>query len=133
MKDPEGANLDRIQIVKGWHDADGELHEKVYDVALADGRGPGADAASIGSSVDVARASYSNSIGDAELAAVWRDPGFDPAQSAVYYLRVLEIETPRWTTLLAARHGLPRPQGTPATIQERAWSSPIWYRAAPGR
>lgn len=130
LKDPEGANLDRIQIVKGWHDADGELHEKVYDVALADGRGPGADAASIGSSVDVARASYSNSIGDAELAAVWRDPGFDPAQSAFYYARVIEIPTPRWTARDAEYFGVGMDREVTMITQERAYTSPIWYTPA---
>lgn len=130
LKDPEGANLDRVQIVKGWHDAHGELHEKVHDVALADGREPGALAASIGSTVDVARASYANSIGDAELAAVWRDPDFDPAQPAFYYVRVIEIPTPRWTAHDAEYFGVEMDREVEMLTQERAYTSPIWYTPA---
>lgn len=135
LKAPDGANLDRAQIVKVW--LDGETpREQIFDVALSDGRVVDprtGKAPPLPSTVDLEAGTWADTVGAAGFTAYWRDPGFDPAQSAVYYLRVLEIETPRWTTLLAARHGLPRPQGTPATIQERAWSSPIWYRAAPGR
>jgi hypothetical protein len=131
LKDPIGANLDRIQIVKGWLDADGTLHEKVYDVAWsdADQRTPRADGKvpPVGSTVDVATASWTNTIGDPELIAVWKDPDFDPAQRAFYYARVLEIPTPRWTAYDAARFGIEPLPGTTMTLQERAYTSPIWY------
>ena len=99
VKDPDGANLDRVQVVKGWHDDQGELHERIYNVALSDGRTEDADGhvIPVGNTVDVANASCSNSIGDPELAVVWEDPDFDRNQLAVYYVRVLEIPTPRWT------------------------------------
>ena len=130
LKDPGGANLDRIQIVKVWLDRGGS-REQVFDVALSGGRTvdpASGKAPPVGNTVDLAAATYRNSIGAAELSVVWTDPGFDPAQSAVYYARVLEIPTPRWTTILAARHHLPVPKDSPATLQERGWSSPIWYR-----
>ncbi|OCC23492.1 hypothetical protein MB02_12580 [Croceicoccus estronivorus] len=133
LKDPNGANLDRAQIVKVW--LDGETpRERVFDVALSGGRKVNSatgKAPSVGSTVDLETATYTNSIGAVQLTAGWEDPTFDPSQPAVYYLRVVEIPTPRWTTILAVREGLPIPQGTPATLQERAWSSPIWY--LPGR
>lgn len=131
LKDPEGANLDRIQIVKGWRDAEGQLHERVHDVALADGRSVGAegDAPPVGTTVDVASATYTNTIGDAQLATVWTDPDFDAAESAFYYARVIEIPTPRWTAYEAARFGASVPEDTPMTLQERAYTSPIWYTA----
>jgi hypothetical protein len=124
-RDPSGANLDRIQIVKGWIDASGESFEKIFDVAASDGRI--ADPATgrlapVGNSVDVERASYENTIGAAHLEAFWRDPEFDPAWDAFYYARVLEIPTPRMSTYDARA---PAPE--PASIQERAISSPIWY------
>ncbi len=129
LKDPIGANLDRIQIVKGWMDSEGNTHEKVYDVAWAGDRE--ADAAgklpAIGSTVDLARASWTNSIGRAELGTVWTDPEFDPAQNAFYYARVIEIPTPRWTAYDAFRMGAPVPDESPMTTQERAYTSPIWY------
>jgi hypothetical protein len=130
VKDHDGANLDRVQIIKGWRDADGTLHEKIYDVALSDGRQE--DAAGriepVGSTVDVADASYANSIGDPELAVVWVDPDFDPEELAFYYLRVLEIPTPRWTAYDAKFYGLKDlPENIPMVTQERAYSSPIWY------
>ena len=105
LRDPIGANLDRIQIVKGWLDADGTTHEKVYDVAWSDTRVPGADGKlpPVGNTVDVANANWTNTIGAAELATVWTDPEFDPAQKAFYYARVLEIPTPRWSTYDAFR------------------------------
>jgi len=129
LKEAEGANLDRIQIIKGWVDADGTPQERIYNVALSDGRQTGADGSvpSVGNTVDENSATYTNSIGDAELAAMWTDPDFDPLEFAVYYARVIEIPTPRWSTFDAARHGLERPNDLPVSIQERAWTSPIWY------
>ncbi len=130
LKDPIGANLDRYQIVKGWMDANGELHEKVYDVAWGGDRAPDANGKlpSVGSTVDVDNASLSNTIGAPELIAVWKDPDFDPAQSAFYYGRVIEIPTPRWTAYDAKRFGVKPLEGTRMTIQERAYTSPIWYK-----
>jgi hypothetical protein len=134
LKDPLGANLDRIQIVKGWLDAAGELHEQVTDVVWgdADTRRPGRDGKvpAVGSTVDVATATWTNTIGDPELIAVWTDPAFDPAQRAFYYARVLEIPTPRWTAYDTVRFGVTPPAGAPLTLQERAYSSPIWYSPA---
>jgi Protein of unknown function (DUF3604) len=131
MKDPIGANLDRIQVVKGWLDASGALHEQVYDVAWgdADKRRPGADGKlpAVGSTVDLADASWTNTIGDPELITVWTDPDFDARQRAVYYVRVLEIPTPRWTAYDARRFGIQPLPGTTMTLQERAYTSPIWY------
>ena len=126
--DPAGARLDRIQIVKVWLDGD-DYREKVFDVALSDGRKVGADgkAPPVGNTVNLKDGSYVNSIGAAELATVWTDPEFNPATPSVYYARVLEIPTPRWSTLLAIRRGLPIPDRVAATIQERAWTSPIWF------
>src|SRR5262245_55642222 len=128
VKDPTSGNLDRIQIVKGWT-KNGQSFEKTFDVAWADDRKP--DLAGrippIGSTVDVAAASYSNTIGAVELKSVWTDPEFDPSQDAFYYARVLEIPTPRWTTIQAKELGIDPPDIVPATVQERAWSSPIWY------
>ena len=130
VKDPAGANLDRAQVVKGWLDDDGETHERVYDVAWA-GRRTAANGKvpAIGSTVDVARATYDNSIGSAEIATVWVDPDFDADEHAFYYVRVLEIPTPRYSTYDAVALGLDPEQATdrPAAIQERAFSSPIWY------
>jgi len=128
MKDPIGANLDRIQVIKGWLDGEGKTHEKVYNVAASDARPIRANQlAVVGNTVDAASASYRNSIGDAQLATVWQDPDFDPAQRAFYYVRVLEIPTPRWTTYDAAFFGEAAPKDAPAFIQERAYTSPIWY------
>jgi len=129
LKDPESGNLDRIQIVKGWQ-VRGHGREKVYDVAWSDGREPDPKTGKlppVGNSVDVKNASYTNTIGDSQLSTVWTDPDFDPTVHAVYYVRVLEIPTPRWSTYDAKTLGIDVPAGTPATIQERAWSSPIWY------
>jgi len=127
-KEPDGANLDRIQIIKGWVE-DGASREKIYNVALADDRKPDAagTVAPVGNTVDAKSASYSNSIGDAQLAAVWSDPEFDPKVSAVYYARVLQIPTPRWSTYDAKTLGIAPRDDLPVSIQERAWSSPIWY------
>ena len=129
LKDPIGANLDRIQIVKGWLDAKGALHEHVYDVAWSGGRKPGADGKlpAVGTTVDVASATYTNAIGAAELVQVWKDPDFDAAERAFYYVRVLEIPTPRWTAYDVVRFGVTPPPGTVMTLQERAYTSPIWY------
>ncbi|MEE9175161.1 MAG: DUF3604 domain-containing protein [Thermodesulfobacteriota bacterium] len=130
LRDPDGANLDRVQIIKGWLDAKGETHERIYDVAVSDGRKIGRDGRSkkpVGNTVDIEKATYTNSIGDAMLTAYWSDPDFDPKESAFYYVRVLEIPTPRWTTYDAAFFGIDRPDNVPATLQDRAYTSPIWY------
>jgi len=128
LRDPISGNLDRIQIVKGWI-ADGKRQEKVYDVAWSDDRQPGGDGQlpPIGNTVNVAKASWTNSIGSPELISVWTDPDFDADQPAVYYVRVLEIPTPRWTAYEAERFGLRMPANVPMTTQERAYTSPIWY------
>ena len=130
-KDPLGANLDRVQIVKGWTGLDGETHERVYDVAVSDGRGIGPDGrcdTAVGSTVDMDTASYTNTIGDAQLAAIWRDPEFDPDQHAFYYARVLEIPTPRYSLRDSIALGIePQETGRPGIIQERAYGSPVWY------
>lgn len=128
-RDPLGANLDRIQMVKGWMDAQGGLHEKIYNISWSGERRLGKDneLADIGSTVDVAQANWQNSIGSPELAAVWQDPDFDPAQRAFYYLRVLEIPTPRWTAYDARRFEVSIGDEIPMTTRERAYTSPIWY------
>jgi len=129
LKDPIGANLDRIQIVKGWMDAKGELHEKVYDVVWGGDRKPDAKGKlpSIGTTVDVENATWTNTIGAPELITVWQDPDFDAKQHAFYYARVIEIPTPRWTAYDAKRFGIKPLPGTRMTITERAYTSPIWY------
>ncbi|MBD9649916.1 DUF3604 domain-containing protein [Ensifer sp. ENS09] len=129
LRDPIGANLDRYQIVKGWLDGNGETHEQVYDVAWSAGRKPGADGKvpSVGDTVDVANATWTNTIGAPELIAVWKDPKFDPNQKAFYYGRVLEIPTPRWTAYDGKRFGTKALEGTRMTVTERAYTSPIWY------
>jgi hypothetical protein len=133
LKDPESGNLDRIQIIKGFINRWGRTDEKIYDVALSDGRKADPKTGKVppvGNTVDVKKATYKNSIGDSQLSAVWTDPDFDPKQKAVYYVRALEIPTPRWSTYDSARNNLPLSDVVPATIQERAWSSPIWYTPA---
>ena len=132
LKDPIGANLDRYQIVKGWLDATGAVHEKVYDVAWSGDRKPGADGKVplVGSTVDVPNATWTNTIGAPELIAVWKDPDFDPAQRAFYYGRVIEIPTPRWTAYDAKKFGVKMPPEVPMTTTERAYTSPIWYTPA---
>ncbi len=129
IRDPDGANLDRVQVVKGWLDADGKTHEKVYDVAWSGDRKPGKDGKlpPVGNTVNVEEATYSNSIGAVYLDAFWKDPDFDPAQRAFYYVRVLEIPTPTWTTYDAKFFEIDLPKGIPPTHQERAYTSPIWY------
>jgi hypothetical protein len=134
LKDPESGNLDRIQIIKCFINKWGGPGEKIYDVAWSDDRKPDpktGDLPPVGNTVDVTKATYTNDIGDSQLAAVWSDPDFDPTQPAVYYVRVLEIPTPRWSTYDSVKTGLPIPKGIPATLQERAWSSPIWYTPDP--
>jgi hypothetical protein len=130
LRDPDGANLDRIQVVKGWLDGNDELHERIYDIAVSDDRSIGADGRcrdAVGNTVDVSKATFTNTIGEALLTAHWADPDFDPEEHAFYYVRVLEIPTPRWTTYDAAYFGIDLPDNVPATIQDRAYTSPIWY------
>jgi hypothetical protein len=130
LKDPYGGNLDRIQIVKGWMDTRGELHERVYDVAVSDGRTIGSDGRArepVGNTIDVENATWLNTIGDPELIAVWQDPEFDTSERAFYYARVIEIPTPRWTAYDAFRFGIEMPDEVEMTTQERAYTSPIWY------
>jgi hypothetical protein len=130
LRDPVGANLDRIQIVKGWLDKRGKTHETVYDVAWSVGREPDADGKlpPVGNTVDVANANWTNTIGASELGRVWTDPDFDPDQPAFYYARVIEIPTPRWIVYDAFRFGTEIPEGAKTIHQERAYTSPIWYR-----
>ncbi len=128
VKDPDGANLDRVQIVKVWVEG-GKQHEHIYDIAFEPNRKTDATGklAAVGNTVDLTTGEYTNTIGSTTLSTVWKDPQFNVAQPAAYYVRVLEIPTARWSTLLALQHGLSIPTTVPATIQERAWSSPIWY------
>ena len=130
LRDPNGANLDRIQIIKGWVGNDGDLKETIIDVAWSGDRQQGADSklSPIGNSVDLTTATYTNDIGDVELMGTWQDREFDPSQHAMYYVRVLQIPTPRWSTYDAVRANLPLLEDVPATVQERAWTSPIWYK-----
>jgi hypothetical protein len=129
LRDPDGANLDRIQVIKGWTTQDGEPKEKIYDVAWSGERKPGPDGKlpPVGDTVNVEDATYTNAIGAPYLEAFWVDPDFDPAERAFYYVRVLEIPTPRWTTYDAKVFGVERPKDQPASQQERAYTSPIWY------
>jgi len=134
LRDPNGGNLDREQIVKGWLDDDGNRHETVFDVVWgdADTRQPGADGKlpPVGSTVDVATASYENTIGAETLSATWTDPNFEADQAAFYYVRVLEIPTPRWTAHDIKDYGAEMPEGMgddQLVNQQRAYSSPIWY------
>ena len=129
LRDPDGANLDRVQVVKGWLDESGQLQERVYDIACSDDRPlrNGACDGPVGNSVEVETATYTNDIGDALLMAYWEDQNFNERERAFYYVRVLEIPTPRWTTHDAAFYGLDLPDGVPAVQQDRAYTSPIWY------
>ena len=129
MMEANGANLDRIQIIKGWVDKSGKQQSKIYNVALSGDRQAGADGKipPVGDTVNEKDATYQNTIGDTQLTATWTDPDFDATQHAMYYARVLQIPTPRWSTYDAARTGLKRPEDLPVSIQERAWTSPIWY------
>ncbi len=130
LRDPDGANLDRIQIIKGWLDGDGNAHEKVYDVAWSGDRVPDEKGKlpPVGDTVDLSVPTWSNSIGTGQLVAVWTDPDFDPALKAFYYARVIEIPTPRWTAYDMVRYGLEVPVEVPLKTQERAYTSPIWYQ-----
>ncbi|THD65692.1 DUF3604 domain-containing protein [Robertkochia marina] len=130
LRDPDGANLDRIQMIKGWMDAQGELQERVYDIAVSDGRKISSDGKAnkaVGNTVDVKNASYTNSIGDPLLTAYWTDPDFDPSLRAFYYVRVLEIPTPRWTAYDSKFFNVKMPDDTVMYLQDRAYTSPIWY------
>jgi hypothetical protein len=131
LKDPIGGNLDRIQIIKGWVDAQGKMHEKVYDVAWSDNRKQNANGKlpSVGNTVDVANATWTNTIGATELITVWKDPEFDVKENAFYYARVIEIPTPRWTAYDAKYFGVNMPEEVPMTTTERAYTSPIWYKS----
>jgi hypothetical protein len=129
VKDPYSGNLDRIQIIKGWLDKKGETHEKVYDVAWSGDRKPGKDGKlpAVGNTVDVKKATWTNTIGAPELVTTWEDPDFDPKEKAFYYARVIEIPTPRWTAYEAKRYGVEMPENVPMITNERAYTSPIWY------
>jgi len=130
LRDPIGANLDRIQIIKGWLDADGQTHEKIYDVAVSDGRTIGEDGrckTPVGDTVDLEAATWTNTIGASELATVWTDPDFDPNLKVFYYARILEIPTPRWILYDKLRFGAEIPEGAKLVHQERAYTSPIWF------
>ena len=130
LMDPMGGTLDRVQMVKGWRDSEGELHEKVYDIAWSDNRIQDPITGKlppVGNTVNIKEATWSNSIGDAQLSTVWRDPDFDNAEQAFYYVRVLEIPTPRWTAYDAKRFNVKMDPEVPMTTQERVYTSPIWY------
>jgi hypothetical protein len=131
LKDPLSGNLDRIQIVKGWLDAQGKTHEKVYDVVWSQAatRKPGKDGRlpPVGNTVDMKTGTWRNTIGEPELMTVWKDPNFDPNQRAFYYARVIEIPTPRWTLVDSLRFGIKMGPEVPMTVRERAYTSPIWY------
>jgi len=138
LKDPDGANLDRVQVVKGWVDASGQTHERVYDVVWSDMDKrvkQGGKVPAVGDTVDRAKATYTNSIGTAELRSVWTDPDYRPGQRAFYYVRVLEIPTPRWTLFDAVRFGIKlSPEAAADSVaQERAYTSPIWLKPAPAQ
>ena len=130
LRDPDGANLDRVQIIKGWLEKDGKTQERIYDVAVSDGRKIAADGrckTPVGTTVNVADASYTNTIGDPLLSAHWVDPEFDPKQRAFYYVRVIEIPKPRWTAHDAKFYKVKMPDNIPMTVRDRAYTSPIWY------
>jgi hypothetical protein len=131
MKDPQSGNLDRIQIVKGWTDKDNNVHEKIYNVTWSEAQsrklGPNGELPPVGDTVDVATATWKDTIGAPQLAGVWTDPDFDPTQRAFYYARAIEIPTPRWTAYDAVRFGIKMPPEVPMKHQERAWTSSIWY------
>jgi hypothetical protein len=130
IRDADGANLDRVQIIKGWLDAEGNKKERIYDLAVSDGRTIGNDGrckTPVGSTVNVKEATYDNSIGEPMMSAYWSDPDFDPGLKAFYYVRVIEIPTPRWTAYDAVFYGIDMPEGTKMTVQDRAYTSPIWY------
>jgi hypothetical protein len=129
IKGPNSGNLDRIQVIKGWVDAAGTTHDRIYDVAWSGARqlDDHGKLPAVGNTVDVKNASYENTIGSAAINVAWKDPDFDASLPSLYYVRVLEIPTPRWSTYDAKTLGIEPPKDFPATIQERAWTSPIWY------
>jgi hypothetical protein len=130
LRDPDGPNLDRIQIIKGWVGKDGKAQERIFDVAVSGGRKIGPDGrctTPVGSTVDVANATYTNTIGAATLSAYWKDPTFEPLQLAFYYVRVIQIPSPRWTAYDQKRYGIKMPDYVPMTVTDRAYTSPIWY------
>ena len=129
LRDPDGANLDRIQVIKGWVNSKGESQEKIYNVAVSDGRKVKSNGKvdPVGNTVNIAEATWENSIGDPLLTAFWKDPDFDPLQSAFYYVRVIEIPRPRWTAYDTKFYNVKMPEGTKMTVQDRAYTSPIWY------
>jgi hypothetical protein len=129
-KDVDGPNLDRVQIIKGWVDANGKKQERIYDLAVSDGRTiakNGRCKTSVGSTVNLKEATYDNSIGDPIMSVQWSDPEFDAGLRAFYYVRVIEIPTPRWTAYDAVYYGIEMPEGVAMTVQDRAYTSPIWY------
>jgi hypothetical protein len=130
LKDPDGANLDRIQVIKGWVDFAGNQHERIYDAAVSGDRTVGLDGrckTPVGSTVDLKTATYKNTIGEAMLVSTWFDPDFDPSVPSFYYVRVIEIPTPRWTAFDAVRYAIEMPEEVTMVLQERAYTSPIWY------
>jgi hypothetical protein len=131
LRDPMGASLDRVQMIKGWRDRAGNLHEKVYDIAWSDAETRKLDAKGkvppVGNTVNIAEATWTNTIGEQQLTTVWQDPDFSLNDQAFYYVRVLEIPTPRWTCYDAKRFGVKMDPEVPMITQERAYTSPIWY------
>ncbi|GAF67711.1 unnamed protein product, partial [marine sediment metagenome] len=130
LRDADGANLDRVQVIKGWLDKKGKTHERIYDVAVSGDRKIGKDGlarAPVGSTVNLEKPDYTNTIGAPFLAAHWVDPDFDAKQRAFYYVRVIEIPTPRWTAYDAKFFNVKMPEGNKMTVQDRAYTSPIWY------
>jgi len=130
MRDPDGANLDRVQIIKGWLDAENEVHERIYDVAVPGSRTIDADGrckTPVGNTVDVPNATWKNTIGTPLLLAYWKDPDFDAKQRAFYYVRVIQIPSPRWTAYDCKRFGIKMPDYVPMTVTDRAYTSPVWY------
>ena len=129
IKDSDEANLDRIQVIKGWVDKEGKQHEKTINVAWSDNRKLGADGKlpPVGNTVDLKTAKFTNDIGAVDLMGTFVDTEFDATLPTLYYARVIDIPTPRWSTYDAVRNNLPLLEDVPSTIQERAWSSPIWF------
>ena len=130
MRDPDGPNLDRIQVIKGWLGKDGKSQERIFDVAVSGGRKIGKDGrckTSVGNTVDVPNATYSNTIGAPVLSAYWKDPEFDAKERAFYYVRVIQIPSPRWTAYDCKRFGIKMPEEVPMTVTDRAYTSPVWY------
>ncbi len=133
MRDPDAPNLDRIQIIKGWLDKDGKSQERIFDVAVSGGRRIDANGrcrTPVGNTVDIPNASYTNSIGATTLSAYWKDPAFDATQRAFYYVRVIQIPSPRWTAYDQKRFGIKMPDYVPMTVTDRAYTSPIWFSPA---